>query len=410
MNILFLILLCYNNNNNGLHRESIRFYSRRRLSSSLLLKNRQLLSSDPKTVAHKVPKFQKQEINYLDYDASHYRPSLIESNAIQNKNFNSNSGCVIWKSNFTTNNFYSSTKLGLWKEEFDNFVKLRQRTKNIILPDIRKLMNSDYSNHEEICSKYTDVVPGEAMSLKQYFPNSYKLLSYSEKLGYMEPLVPPLRHYGFCIPGDEGKHYIGNLDYILHDFGHMCRHSIQHSTKTVFIDMGANYNFNKDMDTVDEYAPTIRLINTYRRHGIHFDHIYAYELTPIDTERVYKTTPTYIHAALHWINTGVNAEINHLHNPFTMIKERYTADDFVVIKLDIDTVHVELPLVLQLLKDEELHKIVNVFYFEHHVDMEEMYPYWGKWDTATTKLSTITESLQIFSELRRAGIASHYWI
>merc|ERR1712150_453288 len=97
---------------------------------------------------------------------------------------------------------------------------------------------------------------------------------------------------------------------------------------------------------------------------------------------------------LHWINTGVTGEIDHPHNPWTLLKESFDSDDFVVVKMDIDTPSVEMPLFEQLRTDPELHELVDVFYFEHHVQMDEMQRFWGTHDSGLTK-GTITESLEL---------------
>lgn len=69
-------------------------------------------------------------------------------------------------------------------------------------------------------------------SIDNFFSNSE--LSYSSKMGYMEPLMPPMRHPEFC----SDTKYLLSLDYLVHDFEAMCN-SLKPHSKLVMIDMGA---------------------------------------------------------------------------------------------------------------------------------------------------------------------------
>ena len=80
-------------------------------------------------------------------------------------------------------------------------------------------------------------------------------------------------------------------------------------------------------------------------------------------------------------------------------------DDLIIVKLDIDTPSVEMPLVQQLLHDARLYSLVDHFYFEHHVHMREIAVHWR-----ASMTGSIKESLEMFQELRRKGISSHFWI
>ena len=91
-------------------------------------------------------------------------------------------------------------------------------------------------------------------------------------------------------------------------------------------------------------------------------------------------------------------------NPLHSILKKFNEDDLIVIKLDVDTSHVEVPLALQLLEDESLHPLVDQFYFEHHALLKEI-PGWGR-----NIRSTIKDSMELFHGLRQKGIASHFWV
>ena len=95
-------------------------------------------------------------------------------------------------------------------------------------------------------------------------------------------------------------------------------------------------------------------------------------------------------------------------NPLHSILKKFDEDDLIIVKLDIDSPSVELPLVRQLMDggdNKTYHKLVDQFYFEHHVFQREMHPYW-----LGTMRGTIEESFKLFHDLRKKGIAAHYWV
>ena len=96
-------------------------------------------------------------------------------------------------------------------------------------------------------------------------------------------------------------------------------------------------------------------------------------------------------------------------NPLHSILKKFDEDDLIIVKLDIDTPSVELPLARQLMdggdNNKTYHKLVDHFYFEHHIHMHEMAAYWR-----SRVSGTINDSLDIFITLREMGIASHSWV
>ena len=68
----------------------------------------------------------------------------------------------------------------------------------------------------------------------------------------------------------------------------------------------------------------------------------------------------------HFHNIPISSEKNHPDNPLSIIKKIATVDDFVSFKLDIDTPSVEMPLAMDLLKDQSLSSLIDEFFFELH--------------------------------------------
>ena len=152
----------------------------------------------------------------------------------------------------------------------------------------------------------------------------------------------------------------------------------------------------------------------YQKFGFAFDHIYGFEITPQQPQQVYQQIPDEFKHAYHWFNVGVETDPNSYQNPFRILSQHFTRDDFVVVKLDIDTPELEIPLARQLLegtfaKDDgetkRLADLVDVFYFEHQILMKELASSWK-----TSMKGSMWDSLQLFAGLRELGIAAHFWI
>jgi hypothetical protein len=229
-------------------------------------------------------------------------------------------------------------------------------------------------------------------------------LSYFTKYGYVEPLLPPMRHPKWCLPPPSSSTrkkknhppYLLDILYLVHDFAQFCRNIPSHA-KTIFVDLGASLQFDFHKKT----TPVLQLLELYRDYGnIRFDHIYAFELKPENPKDVFAKLPRHLFPAYHWINVGINTDVNSPFNPWNLLRDQYVPDDFVVIKLDVDKTSIEVELIRQLLQDPQLIAIVDVLYWEHHVSLTEWYPY----------QETMEKSLKLFAELRAKGIAAHYWV
>lgn len=93
-------------------------------------------------------------------------------------------------------------------------------------------------------------------------------------------------------------------------------------------------------------------------------------------------------------------------NPLEILRRIATPEDFVVLKLDIDTYPVEMAFIEQILSDDGLASLVDELFFEHHVTFEPLMPDWKK--TAQPDAS-LEDSYEIFTRLRHMGIRAHGW-
>mmetsp|Transcript_8811 Transcript_8811/g.12836 ORF Transcript_8811/g.12836 Transcript_8811/m.12836 type:complete len:270 (+) Transcript_8811:504-1313(+) len=229
--------------------------------------------------------------------------------------------------------------------------------------------------------------------LNAVFPS--KQLSKSSRTGYIEPLTTPMRHPDFC----NNRKAAMDMKYMVHDYEAMCL-SLKSTSRIVLIDMGASLSFHRR-----GVVPIVHLLNEYKKFGFVFDHIYGFEITQQDPNEVYNDLlPEEFMSSYHWINVGVNATHGGKLNPLDSILRSFNEDDLVVVKLDVDTTSVEVPLAKQLLNDDSLNKLVDQFYFEHHVFMNEIAPSWG-----TSMEGSLKDTFDLFSALREKAVAAHFW-
>jgi len=135
----------------------------------------------------------------------------------------------------------------------------------------------------------------------------------------------------------------------------------------------------------------------FRKFGMPFDHIYAYEKTPTEPESMVESIPEHIRPAYHWINVAVNASKFSIDNPLRLIHNHYNKDDIIIVKLDIDNDRIEQEFVQQILQDAKNHTKqtrIDHFYFEHHLGQNH----------------PRKKSIELFTKLRKVGIGAHYWV
>jgi hypothetical protein len=295
--------------------------------------------------------------------------------------------CNIWTddTNFTVPTSMHN-ELAAFREELKGYDRLVREFKPI--SDLRLQLALDESNRDQVCEQV-------AMDMEALFPS--RQLSKVGSSGFLEPLLPPFRHPEYCYENNHEN--LMALSYLVHDFGAMCR-KLKRTSRTVLIDMGASLDFHGGRT-----SPAVYLTELYRKFGFPFDHIYAYEVTPKEPASVFQKVPEHLMAAYHWINVGVETDPNSSLNPLKMILENFNEDDFIVIKLDIDTSSIEVPLANQLLTDTKLQGLVDQFYFEHHVMMRELTANW-----MGSMKGSVRDSLELFIGLREAGVPAHSWV
>jgi len=318
---------------------------------------------------------------YISYKGSQVEEYLIDhADSLGFDSENNSLGCSIWtdESPILQNLTAFRDDLKTYQQLVHDFPDAQQ--------DIRKAMET--SSVEHVCSQLELHPDG----LPRIFKSGQ--LSYTRS-GWVEPLLTPQRNPEFCF---QRNNNLMSLGYLVEDFARLCR-SLKPKSKIVLIDMGAALDFHESQD-----SPAMYLTKTYRKFGFYFDHIYAFEIEPKNTKAVYDRVPDELMASYHWINLGVDANTESKFNPLHSILRNFDKDDLVIVKLDIDTPFIEVPLANQLLNDAILSDLVDQFYFEHHVHLGELARNWGP-----SMHGIIKSSLELFRGLRKNGVAAHFW-
>ena len=84
---------------------------------------------------------------------------------------------------------------------------------------------------------------------------------------------------------------------------------------------------------------------------------------------------------------------------------RASPEDFVVVKVDIDTSAIELALVEAIAERPEVAALVDELYFEYHFYYDGMNFGWGK-----AVSGDVDTAMGLMHRLRALGIRSHFWI
>ena len=243
-----------------------------------------------------------------------YAASKIESFYLENgrslgldSDPQTSSGCTEW----TNPNSPIAAELQAYRDGIEAYkVALASFLQKPSIKDLRKEIeaNGDHS----VC----DSLELHPDGLNGIFPLN-TLTQTADSL--LEPLFPPMRSPRIC--WDFGGALM-SMEYLIHDFAAYCR-KLTPSSRIVLVDMGASLSFHGTGD-----QPAVYLTDIYSKFGFHFDHIYAYEITPTKPADMVEKVPDWMAAAYHWINVGVSPDPNSKQNPWRMLLQEYDENDF----------------------------------------------------------------------------------
>jgi hypothetical protein len=173
-------------------------------------------------------------------------------------------------------------------------------------------------------------------------------------------------------------------------------------SQTILFDLGSSYFNGMTGNEVTGSALGTRWFYEYfRSNSLKFDRIIAFEATQYTPKTYWKQIPDDIIGSLTFINTGV--ETTDKFNPWNILKSTAKINDYVIIKLDIDTSGLENELIQQVLNNKSIYELIDEMFFEMHVTVNEMKPYWG------SPPGQLKDTYTIFNKLRQLGIRMHSW-
>lgn len=220
----------------------------------------------------------------------------------------------------------------------------------------------------------------------------------------IEPLVGFLRHPQTHCGGG------GNVDkdYMLplfrNEWNSTNPYSGGQSTSFIF-DLGASV-YNSGLGGASQSW----FIDTYLARGYRFQRILDWEAKEHPPKVLFEGIPLDIMTGLSYFNIPVTSEPNDKYNPLTYIRTLCKPEDFVVLKIDIDTPNLEEALIKQVVNDPQLAVLIDELYFEHHVSGSPMqHRGWGNIPGVHLG-GDIVDSYKLFTKLRELGIRAHSWV
>lgn len=181
-----------------------------------------------------------------------------------------------------------------------------------------------------------------------------------------------------------------------------------------------------DLGSKDFFSSLYWFICGYVQRGIDFDQIYAFEMLKSDVDHYWRTVPNRLIPFIHFINQGVTTSgfgQSFSELPFSIeriLQQIVHTDDFVSMKLDIDTSSVEIPILFNLLQTNitttskgtiPLAALIDEFFFELHFRCEFLDG--CGWRSVPEYVGDMKldrfHAAQYFWDLRKSGIRAHIW-
>jgi hypothetical protein len=152
-------------------------------------------------------------------------------------------------------------------------------------------------------------------------------------------------------------------------------------------------------------------VDRYKTHGLDFDWVVSYEYDKHDPDEIYRSVPIALVPHYLYYNQPVEGDPDGKWNPWRIMRGMgVTADDYVVVKLDIDTPNLEHALFQQVLFDAKNTELIDEFFYEQHVNTKVMSPAWGPYIAGNVgERLTMIDTYDMFTAMRSRGVRMHSW-
>jgi len=223
----------------------------------------------------------------------------------------------------------------------------------------------------------------------------------SYKIIPIEPLVGLTRHPWFC--ATEGEH-ITDTSYLYLSSG-IAALNAAGSRRAILFDLGAGLYQNDTLFDSQKW-----FVDTFRKRGVEITDIFAWESRSLSPELVWLAVPAHLAAHYHWYNIAVDLNGSHARNPLNILRQVAKAEDYVILKLNVDHPRLERDIMLEIIRDDSLHQLIDEIYFEHQLTSCRFPPCWQHYPPHIGCEETLLDAYYIYSQLRLAGIFVHSWI
>lgn len=174
--------------------------------------------------------------------------------------------------------------------------------------------------------------------------------------------------------------------------------------RTILFDIGSSYfNGVPENDKLGTALSVRWFYEYFQQNSLRFDRIIAFERGELAVRNIWDQIPADLMTVYTLINVAV--ESSGKYNPVTMLQTLVKPEDYVLFKLDIDAFDLERILINQIIADEKLYSLIDEFFFEMHVSVPEMEPYWS----FTIGPAQLNDTYVLFTKIRQLGIRMHSW-
>ena len=271
---------------------------------------------------------------------------------------------------------------------------------------------------------------------------------------YIEPLTGSLRHpMAFTVcggPSQKFKRSVSdfNITYLALPSAH-CRPECEQAKRregrrTLFFDLGCAQYSNRNeglafklanraskqqnttleeekaklwfrhelkLNTTDSMFATGASIEPFfylfQKHCLKFDHIWGWDPKFERPSWWWSRVPSEQRSKITFFNKSVDSTDAGEHTALGALRANARPEDYVVLKLDIDTPAVEEEI-LDIFLSEDGRKytdLIDEFFFEYQGTIKGNYAY-----ELDNKNTTVTEGIRMMQKLREMGIRAHFWV
>jgi len=251
---------------------------------------------------------------------------------------------------------------------------------------------------------------------------------------FLEPLTGIARHpfarTGCSAVPTEQQVSIFNITYIVPAATCDAPQPSSSGARTLFYDLGCTiWGDGQPLPAGvgSGFGPSMPLFDAlFREQCAPPDQIYGWEYTIHGPRAWWQHVPASARGRVHFYNVPIEEDFRSDASFSTFLKSTARREDYVVVKVDIDTPVLESTIVHGIAERPELAALVDELFFEYHFQWNHGNFGWhsGRADGKVTfkvgeevgeegehyTKDTVDDALALMSTLRKKGVATHFWI